>query len=87
MHSLFEMTVNAGFDAASHQGHSWALGCILRDVGDRFFGECLAAEPAAVQLKVREDLLYDMGYDGDYAEKGEWVNGQYPKTFPDSSRL
>jgi len=87
MDKLFVMTVKAGFDAASSEGNSEVLGFVLRDVGDRFFGQCLGAEPAAVQTAVREQLLYDMGCDGDYQAKGESIHLMYPWTFPDPGRL
>jgi hypothetical protein len=87
MRELLEMTEKAGFDAASSEGHSAVLGFVLRDVGDRFFGECLAAEPSSVQQAVRKELLFDMGYDGDYEDKGDLVHHLYPKTFPDARKL
>lgn len=87
MHKLFEMSKKAGFDAASAEGHSAVLGFVLRDVGDRFFGECLNMESIAVQQAVRENLLFDLGWDGDYGAKGEEAHSNYPKTFPDPQRL
>jgi hypothetical protein len=87
MNKLFEMTVKAGFDAASGEGNANVLGFVLRDVGDRFFGQCLCAEPAAVQTAVRKQILYDMGCDGDYEAKGQDIHLAYPHTFPDPRKL
>ena len=87
MNRLFEMTAKADFDAASSEGNANVLGFVLRDVGDRFFGQCLDAAPPAVRTAVREQLLYDMGCDGDYEAKGEDIHLAYPHTFPDPRRL
>lgn len=87
MHKLFELTASAPFDAHSAEGHSEVLGFIVRDVGDRFFGRCLLAEPPAVQRSVRESLLYDLGCDGDYEAMGRQIHRLYPHTYPDADRL
>lgn len=87
MHKLFELTASAPFDAASAEGNSEVLGFIVRDVGDRFFGQCLSAEPPAVQRSVRESLLYDLGCDGDYEAMGQQIHRLYPHTYPDANRL
>lgn len=87
MHKLFEMTAAVPFDAIASEGNSEVLGFVLRDVGDRFFGQCLSAEEPAVQRTVREALLYDLGYDGDYEAKGQHINRLYPHTYPDANGL
>ena len=63
------------------------LGFVLRYVGDRFFGKCLAVEEPAVQQAVREALLYDLGCDGDYDAMGPRIHGLYPHTYPNPARL
>lgn len=87
MHKLFELTASVPFDAHSAEGHSEVLGFIVRDVGDRFFGQCLSAEPPAVRQSVRESLLYDLGCDGDYETFGRQIHRLYPHTYPDADRL
>jgi hypothetical protein len=79
MHLLFWLTANAGFDAASAEGHATVLGEVLRRVGDAFFAKCLRAEKPGVGKAVREMLLYDVGYERRELRK-------YPKTFPRGSR-
>lgn len=86
MHDLLAMTETAGFDAAASEGHSAVLGYVLRDVGDRFFGECLARESAAVQGAVRKYVLDDIGYGNTSIPEGE-IRHLYPKTFPDSCKF
>ncbi len=85
MHRFFVMTVTARFDAASAEGHASVLGTLLERLGDRFFGECLAREPAAVQEEVRRELLYDLGWEAD-AVAMEDVERRYPVTFPTDRR-
>ena len=81
MHTFFWLSTHAGLDAASAQGH-WAVsGVLLRTLGDRFFGECLARQPPAIQNAVRDGLLYDLGY-GNTDITLEQIKRKYPKTFP-----
>ena len=81
MHTFFWLSQHAGFDAASHQGHAAVSGDLLRRLGDRFFGECLAREEPPVQNRVREDLLYDLGYGNTDMTLAD-IKRQYPRTFP-----
>jgi hypothetical protein len=62
MHTFFWLTSNAGFDAASAEGHAGGLGGVLCRIGDMFFGDCLAAEPEGTRRAVQEDLLHDLGW-------------------------
>lgn len=86
IHDLFVMTERAGFDAASSEGHSGVLGYVLRDTGDRFFGELLAHESESVQKAVRDDVLYDLGY-GNWSITESEIRDLYPKTFPSSFKF
>ncbi len=54
---------------------------VLRDVGDRWFGQCLASQQADVQERVRVSIIYDMGIEIT-AEEVTAVRDLYPKTFP-----
>lgn len=81
MHIFFWLSKNAGFDAASSEGHDAVTGVLLRELGDRFFGECLAKEEADIQNRVRDDLLFDLGY-GNTDITLEDIKKQFPKTFP-----
>lgn len=82
IHTLFRLTVDAGFDAASSQGHAAVLGRLLRRLGDDFFGRALAAEPSATRQAVRGDLYYDFGVGEGVRES--WMLEWYPRTFTDS---
>ena len=81
MHTFFRLSKHAGFDAASGQGHAAVTGVLLRKLGDRFFGDCLSRESAAIQDSVREDLLYDLGYGNTDISLGR-IGQKYPATFP-----
>lgn len=81
LHRLFEMTSKAHLDAASAEGHSQVLGCVLHDAGDRFFGERLSLETASVQKAVREYVADDLGY-GHTSISVDEIRHMYPKTFP-----
>ena len=81
MHTFFWLSKHAGFDAASSEGHAALTGDLLRHLGDKFFGECLAREDESVQNQVRDDLLYDLGYGNTDITLVE-IKKQYPKTFP-----
>jgi hypothetical protein len=82
MHELFAMTAEH-FDGAASEGHEAVLGYILRDTGDRFFGELLARESDAIREIVRRWVLDDLGYDSTPMSRQE-VHRLYPKTFPTS---
>jgi hypothetical protein len=82
MHTFFRLSEHAGFDAAASQGHAGVSGDLLRELGDAFFGGCLAIEEPTVQNKVREDLLYDLGYGNTEITVRE-IKRKYPKTFPE----
>ena len=60
MHGLFAMSQSAHFDGAASESRSDAVGFVLRNVGDHFFGKCLKKESEDVQSAVREDILFDM---------------------------
>lgn len=77
LHTLFWLTANAGFDAASSQGHAAVLGFLLRHVGDGFFGPLLAREDPAVRTAVLNGLYYDFGEDATERLMAAW----YPVTF------
>jgi hypothetical protein len=79
MHIFFWLSAFAGYDAASSEGNAAVCGALLREVGDTFFGDCLSREPAAVQERVREDLLYDIGRGGQ--DDRTDLEPQYPLTF------
>ena len=81
MHAFFWLTAFAGFDASSTQGHAGVSADLLRHLGDQFFGECLAREKADIQNRVREDLLYDLGY-GNTDITLASIKKRYPITFP-----
>jgi len=81
MHTFLGLASRGGFDAASAQGHAAVAGALLRKLGDRFFGACLAREAPSVQDDVRESLLYDLGY-GNIDLTAEQIHRTYPKTFP-----
>ncbi len=81
MHVFLGLAIRGGFDAASAQGHAAVAGALLRELGDRFFGACLAREVPAVQADMREHLLYDLGY-GNIDLTAEQIHRTYPKTFP-----
>jgi len=82
VHTLFWLTVHAGFDAASSEGHAGVLGNVLRRTGDAFFGRCLAAEPADWRQAVQEGLIFAMGRedDDDWTER---LRKTYPQTLGD----
>lgn len=82
MHALFWLTRHAGFDAASSQGHAAVLGSLLRQLGDRFFGACLAREPPDVQDAVRDDIAYDFGLDPPEIDSVPTLMKDFPRTFP-----
>lgn len=81
MHTFFWLSNHAGFDAASAQGHATVSGVLLRNLGDKFFGECLAKELSPIQGAVRDDLLYDLGYRDGHITLAE-IKRKYPRTFP-----
>ena len=85
MHVLFRLSRDAGFDAASGQGHAAVLGSLLRRLGDAFFSGCLSKEPAEVQRAVRDDIVYDFGYDPPVNEIPT-LKRDFPKTFPATYR-
>jgi hypothetical protein len=78
---LLRLTRDVGFDAASAQGHAAVLGQMLRHAGDRYFGRCLASQPAAVKSAVRDYLLYDLGY-GEGPITMRQIRARFPHTFP-----
>ena len=81
---LFQLSKDAGFDAASGQGHAAVLGTLLRELGDRFFSECLSAQSSQVQELVRDDLLYDLGVTGGGVKSIADLKSDFPRTFPES---
>ena len=83
LHTLFRLTVDAGFDAASSQGHAAVLGHLLRRLGDDFFGNALAAEPPATRQAVRDALHYDFGVGEGVKE--DWMLQWYHHTFADNN--
>ena len=83
LHILFWLTANAGFDAASAQGHATITGAILRRLGDSCFGDCLANEPDEVRERVHEDILYDAGYDYGCENVLKETISKYPVTLKD----
>jgi len=86
MHLLFWLCSEAGgLDAASAEGHACFVGLVLQRVGDAFFAECLAREPAEVQDMVREFLLNEAGYDdGREKEVLGKLRRLYPRCFPET---
>lgn len=84
MHTLFTITKTAGFDAASAEGHASVLGALMRKLGDDFFGKCLEAEPADMQAAVRDQLVYDAGYDPPHLNEIPNLKKNFPRTFPSS---
>jgi len=63
IHRLFLLTVNAGFDAASAEGHADVLLSLLNSVGDEFFSVSLFKEEKNIQEEVKEYIQY--AYAGD----------------------
>ncbi len=81
---LFDLSKNAGFDAASAQGHAAVLGSLLRRLGDTFFSLCLNAQNPPVRECVRDDLLYDLGVTGGGVKSISDLKKEFPRTFPPS---
>lgn len=81
MSTFFWLSKHAGFDGASSEGHAAVTGVLLRELGDAFFGECLAREDLSVRDAVREDLLYDLGYGNTEVTLSD-IQRKYPITFP-----
>jgi hypothetical protein len=82
MHTMFWVSENARFDAASHQGYCAVLGMLLRKLGDEYFGDCLSKEKKEIQKSVRDCLLYALRQSKDSIIKE--TTKPYPKTFPDN---
>jgi hypothetical protein len=80
LHTLFWLSANAGFDAASSEGNAAVLGNVLRYVGDGTFGPALTREPPATRQAVQDDLRYDFGV-GEDGVKESWLTEWYPLTF------
>lgn len=76
---LFRLTVGAGLDAASSQGHAAVLGGLLRELGDRFYAECLAGEREEIRRAVAADLSYDMDEVDVPEDQLEWRR-KHPRT-------
>ena len=79
---LFKLSKDAGFDAASAQGHAAVMGSLLRTLGDRFFSQCLSSESSQVQDSVRDYLLYDLGVTGGGGKPISDLKKEFPRTFP-----
>jgi len=79
LHTLFWLTLHAGFDAASSEGNAAVLGNLLRYVGDETFGQALSSEPESARIAVLDMIRYDFGIGEDLKEQLliEW----YPLTF------
>ncbi|MBT3201793.1 MAG: hypothetical protein HN350_17975 [Phycisphaerales bacterium] len=81
LHSIFLLTKNAGFDAASAQGNAAVLGMLLRRLGDDFVGRGLQKEPQDIQNAVHENLLYDFGWGNDDSITIPILKEWYPRAF------
>lgn len=79
LHTLFWLTANAGFDAASAEGNAGVLGDLLRYLGDGTFGTALSLESEPTRKAVLDTLRYDFGVDAGLKE--EWLIEWYPLTF------
>lgn len=93
MHRLLRLTARPEFTGPALIDHSDALAAVLSDVGDRFFASCLAAEPPALQRRVRQTILDNStredksnltGQQKD-ARALEDLRGTFPKSFPQDS--
>lgn len=83
LHTLFGLTANAGFDAASSEGNAAVLGSLLRYLGDGTFGTALSAEVESNRNAVLDELRYDFGVGNGVKE--EWLIEWYPITFGQSA--
>ncbi|MGH7244394.1 MAG: hypothetical protein ACREJD_13360 [Phycisphaerales bacterium] len=84
LHKFFQLSKNAGFDAASSEGNSEVTAILLRQLGDQVFGFELSRESGDVQQVVQSNLAYALGYEEITAEAASELHGDYPNTFPRS---
>ncbi len=84
LHTLFWLTADAGFDAASSEGHAAVLGNVLRYVGDDTFGTALNTESEPTRKTVLDALRYDFGVEANILTE-ELLAQWYPLTFARSA--
>lgn len=74
------LSENAGFDAASSQGHAAVTGLLLRKLGDAHFSALSALQPEKVRKALARDICYDLGMLDNFNDERKEARAAYPET-------